>query len=147
MKKKIIRRYLIIGIPFMIGTLLFSIGIINILSSLLLFCGGYILFKNIFDYRKIHRNKFRVGKKVNISNIDKDMNIDKDNINRNKTLDNASSKDIVNTSSNGKNIDMDYNREESRILLPLGYINGKEKNKNDNLDTSKRLIKVRKKIK
>lgn len=56
MKKKIIRRYMLLCIPFICGTLLYILGLYGIVSSLLFFGGGYVLIKNLFDYRKINKN-------------------------------------------------------------------------------------------
>ena len=41
----------------MVGGLLFSFGVYNLFSSLMFFVGGYVALKNIFDYRKILKNK------------------------------------------------------------------------------------------
>lgn len=56
MNKKLILKYIFICSPFLIGTILFTLGIFNIFSSVLLFLGGYIAIKNIFDYRKVRKN-------------------------------------------------------------------------------------------
>lgn len=56
MKKKIIKRYMLLCIPFICGCLLYGIGSYGIVSSLLFFGGGYILIKNLFDYRMINKN-------------------------------------------------------------------------------------------
>jgi len=42
--------------PFLGGMILFRMEIINLFSSLLLFVGGYIVVKNLFDYRIIRKN-------------------------------------------------------------------------------------------
>ena len=56
MKKKLIKRYLMLCLPFVCGLLLYRLGSYGIVSSLLFFCGGYILIKNIFDYRVVRKN-------------------------------------------------------------------------------------------
>lgn len=56
MNKNIIKRYILLGIPFIIGSSLYLLNIYNLVSSLLFFCGGYILIKNLCDYRKINKN-------------------------------------------------------------------------------------------
>ena len=43
-------------IPFIIGIILYGFGIVNLLSSLLLFVGGYVAVKNTLDYRKVKKN-------------------------------------------------------------------------------------------
>ena len=55
MNKKL--KYLLICLPFVIGGILFSFGVYNLFSSILFFAGGYIALKNIFDYRKIIKNR------------------------------------------------------------------------------------------
>ena len=57
MLKKLLLKYLLLVLPFITGSILFSLGIYNLISSLLFFCGGYIFFKNILDYRKIKKNR------------------------------------------------------------------------------------------
>lgn len=70
MNKKLLLKYLLLALPFLIGSILYSLGIYNILSSILFFCGGYIFIKNISDYRKIQKNK----NNLNIINkIDNDI--------------------------------------------------------------------------
>ena len=54
--KKIIIKYLIMYMAFVLGIVLFSFGITNLFSSMLLFVGGYASIKNTFDYRIIKRN-------------------------------------------------------------------------------------------
>lgn len=56
MNKKLIFKYVLLYIPFVIGIGLFSFGIFNLFSSLLLFLGGYIAIKNTVDYRKVRKN-------------------------------------------------------------------------------------------
>ena len=71
MFKKLLLKYLLLTIPFLTGGLLCSLGIYNIISSILFFCGGYILIKNLFDYRKVKKNK----KNIDITNkISNDIN-------------------------------------------------------------------------
>ena len=76
MIKKILVRYSILGLPFIFGILLYITNKINIISSLLLFVGGYIFIKNLFDYRKIKRNIYYMKKKNNNLdiNIKKEVN-------------------------------------------------------------------------
>ena len=56
MKKQLILKYVLMYFPFVLGIGMFSLGYINLVSSLLLFLGGYISIKNTFDYRKVKRN-------------------------------------------------------------------------------------------
>ena len=55
--RKIMLKYILLLLPFVIGSVMFGFGIYNIVSSLLFFVGGYMFVKNIFDYRKIRKNK------------------------------------------------------------------------------------------
>lgn len=55
--KKLILKYILLLLPFLIGSIMFSFGIYNIISSLLFFVGGYVFVKNLFDYRKIKKNR------------------------------------------------------------------------------------------
>ena len=56
MKKKMIRRYVLLGFPFLIGSILYGMEIYNIFSSVLFFGGGYVFIKNICDYRYVSKN-------------------------------------------------------------------------------------------
>ena len=56
MRKNILLKYVFLGIPLVLGILLFSFEIINLFSSLLLFLGGYVFVKNALDYRKVRKN-------------------------------------------------------------------------------------------
>ena len=56
MKKKLIKKYLLLGIPFLGGSILYGMGIYNIFSSMLFFLGGYIFIKSICDYRIVNKN-------------------------------------------------------------------------------------------
>ena len=56
MKKKILLKYILMYIPFVVGIMLYSFNIYNLFSSLLLFLGGYVALKNTLDYRKINKN-------------------------------------------------------------------------------------------
>ena len=56
MNKKLIFRCVLLYVPFVVGIGLFSFGIFNLFSSLLLFAGGYLAIKNTFDYRKVKKN-------------------------------------------------------------------------------------------
>ena len=62
MNKKILLKYIIMYIPFILGIVLFSLDSINLISSLLVFLGGYIAIKNTFDYRIVRKNinKYKV---------------------------------------------------------------------------------------
>jgi len=55
MKK--IFRYIIIYFPFLLGIIMFSLNIVNLISSFCLFIGGYIAIKNTFDYRLVKKNR------------------------------------------------------------------------------------------
>ena len=61
--KKLILKYILLLLPFLIGSIMFSFSIYNIISSLLFFVGGYVFLKNVFDYRKIKRNKKIIDEK------------------------------------------------------------------------------------
>lgn len=67
MRKKLIMRYGLLSLPFGIGIILFSLGIYNIISSLLFFGGGYVAIKNICDCRKVKKN---ISLVVNKNKID-----------------------------------------------------------------------------
>ena len=70
--RKIILRYILLGLPFIVGSVMFGFGIYNIISSLLFFCGGYVFVKNIFDYRKVRKNKnLVVDNKIDVVKNDK----------------------------------------------------------------------------
>ena len=56
MNKKLIFKYFLLYVPFVVGIGLFSFGIFNLFSSLLFFVGGYMAIKNTFDYRKVKKN-------------------------------------------------------------------------------------------
>lgn len=66
MNRKIIVKYLLLCLPFIIGASLYCFSVFNLFSSLLFFCGGYVVLKNILDYRKI--NKIKNSDKSVISN-------------------------------------------------------------------------------
>ena len=71
MNKKLIKRYILLCIPFICGTLLYGIGFYGIVSSLLFFGGGYVVVKNIFDYRMVNKNiKKCIEKDLKIDNND-----------------------------------------------------------------------------
>ena len=79
---KIIIKYLMMYMAFILGIVLFSIGVINLFSSLLLFVGGYESIKNTFDYRIVKRNmnsfENRNDVKLDVSsNINSEVNEDK----------------------------------------------------------------------
>lgn len=66
MNKKLLLRYVLLCLPFVVGSVLYSFGVVNIVSSLLFFVGGYAAIKNVFDYRKVRKN-------INIVNARKNM--------------------------------------------------------------------------
>jgi hypothetical protein len=71
MKLKILLKYILLYIPFILGIVLLSIGGIDFLSFLLLIVGGYIAIKNTFDYRLVrkHIKKIKINnEKINQSN-------------------------------------------------------------------------------
>lgn len=82
MLKRILFRYIILSLPFILGILLYINKIFNIVSSLLFFVGGYILIKNLCDYRIVKRNIYNIERKYsNLDNdIDKDITKDKSNM-------------------------------------------------------------------
>ena len=61
-KKKIIIKYILLYLPMISGIVMFSCEIINLFSTLLLFCGGYIAVKNTFDCRVVKRNINKIYK-------------------------------------------------------------------------------------
>ena len=70
--RKIMLKYILLLLPFVIGSVMFGFGIYNIVSSLLFFVGGYMFVKNIFDYRKIRKNKkLLIDNQYNIVKKDK----------------------------------------------------------------------------
>lgn len=78
-------------VPFLIGIVMYGVGIINLISSLLLFVGGYITVKNLFDYRMVRRNL--------------------NNILGNRCFDGKISMSMENTYDMVKNIDNDKNKK------------------------------------
>ncbi len=56
MSKKILIKYILMYIPMVVGIVLFSSGVVNLFSSLLLFLGGYVAIKNTLDYRLVRKN-------------------------------------------------------------------------------------------
>lgn len=70
MNKRLLLRYVLLCLPFILGSMLYGLGIINIVSSLLFFVGGYVAIKNIFDYRKVRKN-------ISIVNVRKTVDISK----------------------------------------------------------------------
>jgi len=76
MKKKLIKKYILLSLPFICGLLLYRFGSYGIVSSLLFFVGGYMLIKNVFDYRVVRKNvKKCVGnyKKIGVDINDRDI--------------------------------------------------------------------------
>ena len=68
MKKNKTIKYILLYLPFITGTVLYSFKIYNLFSSLLFFIGGYVILKNTFNYRKI-KNKVEPNVKE-IENIE-----------------------------------------------------------------------------
>ena len=69
MTKKILLKYLFMYLSFILGLILYSVGVMNIFSTLLVFVGGYISIKNTFDYRLVKRNiNNNDNSKINIDN-------------------------------------------------------------------------------
>ena len=60
MNNKFIKRYFWLSVPFLCGILMYSLDIYNLVSSILFFAGGYIVLKNIFDYRNVNKNKKKI---------------------------------------------------------------------------------------
>lgn len=56
MSIKILIKYLLLYFLFLLGMILYYVGLVNLFSSLLLFLGGYIAIKNTFDYRLVRKN-------------------------------------------------------------------------------------------
>ena len=63
MKK--INKYILICIPFVSGSLLFSFGIYNFFSSMLFFGGGYVILKKICNDKIRKINNINNNKNVN----------------------------------------------------------------------------------
>lgn len=83
MRKKLIKRYVLLCIPFICGCLLYGIGSYGIVSSILFFGGGYVVIKNIFDYRMVNKNKKKcINKGLRIDNNDNmdSLLLDRENI-------------------------------------------------------------------
>ena len=70
--KKVFVKYLMMYIPFVLGGVLFSMGVTNLFSSLLLFVGGYIAIKNTLDYRLVKRNISKL-KKESVVRLDENL--------------------------------------------------------------------------
>lgn len=85
--KKVIIKYLMMYIPFIVGAVLIYSGWVNLLSSLLLFGGGYIAIKNTLDYRLLRKNinKGKMIDSVSVKNVV---------LNDEKTLENEKNKSI-----------------------------------------------------
>ena len=79
MKNRLIKRYMLLCMPFVLGIVLYRYRIFNILSSVLFFGGGYIAIKNICDYRKINKNirlfSDSYDKNYNINDMDNRDNV------------------------------------------------------------------------
>ena len=80
MRKKLILKYLLIVLPFVGGSIMYSFSIYNIVSSLLFFVGGYVFIKNIFDYRKVRKNIDKVKEKEIVLDNSNRGYMDYDNI-------------------------------------------------------------------
>ena len=76
--EKIIIKYLMMYIAFILGIILFSFGITNLFSSMLFFVGGYASIKNTLDYRIIKRNigKFKKYDSVKLNDFSVNVNIE-----------------------------------------------------------------------
>ena len=70
--KKVFVKYLMMYIPFVLGGVLFSMGVTNLFSSLLLVGGGYIAIKNTLDYRLVKRNISKL-KKESVVRLDENL--------------------------------------------------------------------------
>lgn len=66
---KIMIKYLMMYMAFILGIVLFSVGITNLFSSLLLFVGGYLSLKNTLDYRLIKRNINRLKRDNGVKDV------------------------------------------------------------------------------
>ena len=140
MKRKLIKRYILICFPFICGLLLYGIGYYGVISSLLFFCGGYILFKNIFDYRVVKKNIRKCIDKNNNLEIDNDdrdiddvmeLDLDRDKIDR------------VNVIEQNYNNSIDIRKEnECDCMNKYGYEYMKRDNING-LKSTRRYIKIR----
>lgn len=97
MKIKLLFKYMLMYMPFILGIILLSFGLVNFVSFLLLIVGGYIAIKNTFDYRlvKRHIRKIKLNNKMvnqNCINNNRENTVKKispmivdDNYNRVKT--------------------------------------------------------------
>ena len=57
-------------VPFVVGVILYVFGIVNLLSSLLLFVGGYVVVKSTLDYRNVRKNmKMIYPDRVEVKNV------------------------------------------------------------------------------
>lgn len=81
--KKIVLKYIIIYVPVVVGLFLFSSGVVNLFSSLLLFLGGYVAIKNTLDYRIVRKNVNSIkvrseeqSKIVEVNKVDKSGKVD-----------------------------------------------------------------------
>ena len=86
MMKKIVLKYILMYIPFIVGIMLYSFNIYNLFSSLLLFVGGYIALKNTLDYRRVNKNIVKENDnsfKRNVINVDNKRVINVKKIKRN----------------------------------------------------------------
>ena len=63
-RKKLLLKYLVMMLPFLVGSIMYCFSIYNIVSSLLFFVGGYVFIKNVFDYRKVNKNINKEKEKV-----------------------------------------------------------------------------------
>ena len=106
MLKRILFRYSILSLPFICGILLYMNGIFNIVSSLLFFIGGYVLIKNLCDYRIIRRNIYNIEKRYGNLGNNKDYN-------KNNNRDKGNVIDIVSSKLDSIRMDEFKNDEES----------------------------------
>ena len=100
MRKKLLGKYILLSVPFLCGCLLYGIGSYGIVSSLLFFCGGYVVIKNLFDYRKINKNIKKIKDndlKLDICNNDNkdELLFDRDNVDAKNMLCNVINENIM----------------------------------------------------
>lgn len=138
MKIKLVKRYLLLALPFICGLFLYGIGSYDIVSSLLFFCGGYLLIKNVFDYRMVRKNFIKCidnDKRMDIASDDRKIDnevfleIDRDMVDN----------DIIDDLENNDEIYM-VDKDKSRNRYSYKY------RRTDNipgLKNTRRYIKIR----
>lgn len=80
MRKKLLLKYVLVSLPFIVGSIMYCFSIYNIVSSLLFFVGAYIFIKNVFDYRKVRKNIDKVKEKEIVLGNSNKVYIDYDKI-------------------------------------------------------------------